>query len=170
MGRKRTPVNDAIRTGVAVGLPASEVARQSGISERTARRRMAEVRSGAAAPGPARSFSADLAAISVPSDPAGPSEGDLDGGIPTDEELEEAGRGGPEAIDQMLASFRAQYDETPPGPLKKGWGALVKDTLKEKRTGTPPAPKEELDLVAAAKRARAQLHVLIDTSPEDAGR
>lgn len=170
MGRKRAnhgaPVNEAIRAGVAAGRSAAEVARQSGISERTARRRMAEVRAGTA-PGPATSFSADLAGAMGAAPPEVPAEADSDAELPTDKDLEEAGRGGPEAIDQMLASFVAQYEATPPGPLKKGWGGLVKDTLKEKRTGTPPVPKEELDLVAAANRARAQLHVLVDTSPEE---
>lgn len=180
MARKRTDLGDAaeaaIAQGAASGLSAAEVARRAGISERTASRRLAERRGSVVARGPAPSFAADLAVLAKADEPppdappAPDSDGDL--GLPTQADIEEASRGGPEAIDQMLASFLAQYQETPAGPLKKSWGALIKDTLREKRTGAPPAkvdPNAALDILEGAKRCRAMLHTLTETSPEEQG-
>lgn len=173
MARKRTDhgadANAAIAAGVASGMPAAEVARRAGISARTASRRMAEVRGGPLlARGPATSFAADLAGAVEADDPGGASMPD-DGSLPTEADIEEAAKGGPSTIDEMLVSFVAAYRRAPAGPVKQRWGALILKGIDDRRKATPPEkpdPNDALDLVAAAKRARAALHTLIDTSPE----
>lgn len=132
---------------------------------------MAEARGGARpAKAPSGGFRADLAAAGgIPVEV--PAESGSEPRLPTESDLEEAAKGGPELLDQTLASFVLEYRAAPPGsPVKQRWGALILKGNDDRRKMTPPArpdPNEAPDLMAAARRARDTLHNLIETSPED---
>jgi hypothetical protein len=174
MARKRTDLaphaQAAIDAGVASGVSAEEVARQAGISARTASRRMAEARGGPVlARGPSRSFSADLSAAVDAEQASSPPVPDS-GALPTEADIEEAAKGGPSTIDEMLVSFVASYRNAPEGLIRQRWGALILKGIYDRRKATPPErpdPNDAPDLIAAAKRARAMLHTLLETSPEE---
>ena len=157
----------SIQHGTTIGLSAAEVARRAGISESTARRRMAESRGSPAPRG--GGFAAGRAREGGPpaDAPTPPASG---GDMPTEEDIEEAARGGASTLDSMLTSCVAAFRATEPGPIKQRWGALILRGLDDRRKATPPErpdPNEAPDMMAAARRARAMLHHLIDTSPEE---
>jgi hypothetical protein len=90
--------------------------------------------------------------------------------LPTEADLEEAAKGGPEMIDEMLASFVREYRASPAGPVKQRWGALILKGNDDRRKLTPPDvpdPNDAPDMVRLGSEVEARFLKMVDMVLEE---